>query len=985
MREDLNEKALSEDPAVHLLGELGYTYLEPFEVEPLREGARSSVLVKPLGEALKRLNPWLSDDNLAKAVRAVTTLGASSLMEANERLYTILTRGISVTQDRGDGPKGHTVRFIDFEEPHNNRYHVTRQFRVKGARVEVVFDVVVFVNGLPLAVIECKSPTIDLPLEEGVKRLMRYQEAEEQFRGRGAPQAFEATQLVIAVARDAAAYATTGATARAFSPFPEVYPKPGVPLEELTGGPLTAQDILLYGLLAPPNLLEFVRDLVVFEAEGGGVVKKIARYPQRIAVDQAVARVLAHDKPEARGGVIWHTQGSGKSLTMVWLAQKLRREALGLGNPTLVIVTDRTDLDQQIANTFHRVGFPNPQQARGVAHLRELLRKGNGLTILTTLQKFDEAAGEAALNGAKNLFVMVDEAHRGQYSERAARMRAALPNATFFAFTGTPIDKEERSTFGVFGPYLHKYTLERSVADRSTLEIFYEARELERFGIEGRDLDVLEARLLGEYPLEEREAIKRKLGTWEKALAAAPKRINAVALDLVEHFETAIRPNGFKAQLVASSREAAVRYKRALDKIPGAPESAVLMTSGLDDSEELAAFHTTKGERKALIRRFKKREDPLAIIIVVDMLLTGFDAPVEQVMYLDRGLKEHGLLQAIARVNRPAEGKDYGLIVDYWGVSEDLQEALASFDAGELGVPMRAKSDQLETLRLRHARAMRVFEGIDKSDYDALLRRLEPEDARADFDAKFRAFAQSLDLFYPDPQALGFSDDFKWLGALRRAAKNRFRDPKLTDEGVADKVKRLIEEHVSASGVVTLLGSVSILSPVFDERLGALDSDEARASEMAHAVQHQISEQESENPVFYASLKERLNEIIEARKKQRLSAVEQLQQLFPLRELLRKGTQSEAERLGLSETGYAFYKLLEAANLNSAEGKPLAESLEHAIEEHLVLDWAEKDDVKRLMRRDLRRSLLRGGVGREAAEALIPKIMSTAEARLARG
>ena len=985
MSQDFNEKTLSEDPAVSLLEELGYTYLEPHETEPLREGRRSSVLVKTLEQALKRLNPWLSGDNLSKAVRAVTTLSATSLMEANEQVYTAVTRGISVTQDRGDGPKGQTVRFINFEDLSSNDYHVTRQFRVKGGRADMVFDIVVFVNGLPLAVIECKSPTIDNPLAEGVKRLVRYQEADERYRGRGAPQAFEATQLVVAVARDAAAYATTSAPARYFFPFPEVYPRPSVPLEELTGGPVTAQDTLLYSLLAPANLLEVVRDLIVFEAEGGTVVKKIARYQQRIAVGQVVARLQAHEQPQGRGGVIWHTQGSGKSLTMVWLAQKLRREALGFDNPTLVIVTDRTDLDQQIAGTFHRVGFPNPQQAKSVAHLQDLLKKGTGLTILTTMQKFYDATNTSALNSATNLFVMVDEAHRTQYSELAARVRAALPNATFFAFTGTPIDKKERSTYEVFGPYIHKYTLERSVEDKATLEIFYQAKELERFGIEGRDLDVLEERLLGEYSPEERQQINRQLGTWERALAAAPKRIDAIALDIVTHFEKYIKPNGFKAQVVASSREAAARYKRAFDKIPNAPQSAVIMTNGLDDPDELAAFRTTKSERKDLIKRFKNRDDPLALIIVVDMLLTGFDAPVEQVMYLDRGLKEHGLLQAIARVNRPADGKDYGLIVDYWGVSEYLQDALASFDKDDLGVPMRAKDTQFETLQLRQQRVLRVFAGIDRGDFEALLLRLEPEDQRADFDQKFRAFAQSLDLFYPDKRSLAFADDLKWLGALRQAAKNRFRDAKLDFSGIAEKVKGLIQEHAHASGVVTLTDTVSILSPAFDERLGALDSDDARASEMAHAVQYQIQEKSDENPVFYASLQAQLNTIIKARLERRMSAVEQLHHLFPIREALKTGAESEAKRLGLSETGFAFYQLLETAKIDHTLSPALAEKLEADIRTHLVIDWTEKDDVMRLMRRDLRRTLLRNGVAREQVEVVIPKVMSTAEARLARG
>ncbi len=985
MNQDWNELTLTENPAVDLLQELGYHYLEADELETFREGPRSSVLRGVLAASLERLNPWLSEENLNKAVRVVTMLGASSLAEANEKAYTVITKGVSLSQDLGSGNKNQTVRFIDYETSANNQYHVARQVRVQGSRVEAVFDAVVYVNGLPLAIIECKSPLIDNPLKDAVEQLMRYQEAESHFRQRGVPQAFETTQLVLALARDTARYATTGAVARHFYPFPEVYPKPELPLEELTARPVTVQDTLLYSVLEPKNLLEFVQNLILFEAEYGSVTKKIARYQQRIAIQEAVGRLTRKDVSSDRGGVIWHTQGSGKSLTMVWLAQKLRREALGFDNPTIVIVTDRTELDAQISGTFHRVGFPSPQQAKGVTHLRELLQKGNGLTILTTVHKFFDATQSQALNEARNLFVMIDEAHRSQYSKLAARMRAALPNATFFAFTGTPIDNDQRSTFKEFGPYVHKYTLERSVEDGATLDIFYEGRELERFAIEGRDLDKLEGRVLSGLSDDEKRQVTRKVAGWESVLAAAPARLRTIALDLVEHYDKFIKPNGFKAQLVVSSRRAAVRYKAALDKIPGAPESAVIMTALPNDDAELAKYHRSKSERQKLIARFKNPKDSLSLLIVVDMLITGFDAPVEQVMYLDRGLKAHTLLQAIARVNRPAEGKDYGLIVDYWGVSEHLQEALASFDREELGTPMRPKDAELDALRARHSRVMDVFKGLDPNNYDALLKRLEDDDQRADFDGRFRAFAESLNLFYPDPRALEYRDDFAWLGQIRRAARNRFYDTKLGDENLARKVRQIIDEHVTASGVVTLTETVSILSPAFATHLEGLGSDDARASEMAHALTHQLSEKASENPVFYVSLREQLNEIIEARRAERLSAAEQLKRLYSVREALQNGAQSEAKRLGLTDTAFAFYKLVtgEGVTLDEGEVESLASDLEERVAAHLVLDWTEKDDVLRLMRRDVRRALLRHGVSREHSEVLIPKLLSTAKARLA--
>src|SRR3989338_4289026 len=694
---DWNEIHLSEDPAVELLKALDYTFVPSEDLEKERGGFKDVVLTSRLENALRRINPWLSDEQIKKAVRSVTHVPAASLMEANEKIYTSLVHGISMEEEGQTGRKSRNVYYIDFDNPANNEFVLTRQFKVAGSKENIICDVVVFINGIPVVVIECKSPTIYEPINQAIDQLTRYQELKDEFKGRGASRFFETIQIVIASCGQAAKFATTATPYRFYSEWKTSYP---ISLDELHrqytlkfNRVPAPQDILIYSLLNPRNLLDMIRNFITFEIEGGRTVKKIARYQQMIAVNNALNRVLNPSKPEERGGVVWHTQGSGKSLSILWLAVKLRRSPQ-LENPTIVIVTDRVDLDNQIIGTFERCGFPNQAQADSVKDLTDLLRAGNGQTIMTTIQKFQELNTDEHLSEEDNIFVMVDEAHRTQYKNMAANMRQALPNACFLGFTGTPIDKNDRSTLQTFCPYIHTYSIEQAVRDGATVPIYYESR-LPNVQVEGEDLDALFDRYFKEYSDKDRAEIKQRYGT-EKAVAMAKSRLRAICLDIIRHYEQFILPNSFKAQIVAHSRDAAVMYKEILDEL-NAPPSAVLISGDHNDEESLAKHHKTPAQEKEIIRSFK--EDPvekLAFIIVCDKLLTGFDAPVEQVMYLDSPLKEHTLLQAIARVNRTADKKDYGLIVDYWGVSRDLQAALGVFNVTDVESAMKPKEDELQ-------------------------------------------------------------------------------------------------------------------------------------------------------------------------------------------------------------------------------------------------------------------------------------------------
>ena len=995
-RPNWNEESLSELPAAELLEKLGYDFVEAEVLDSERESLREPILTSHLKRALKKLNPWLSAENAERAAKSITRLPSSSLAEASEKAHVLLTFGDSLEQDLGNGKRHHSVKFIDFDTPSNNEFIFTRQYKVHGTKQNIRPDLVVFVNGLPLAVIECKSPTIgEKWLDEAIRQVIRYQGLSEDNVGGGASKLFETTQLIIVTCGQKAYYGTVGTPFRFWAEWKQPYPISEDELEKLLGRKPQNQDIALYGLLEKQNLLDLTKNFVVYEREGGRSSRKMCRYKQFIAVNRAIHRIHTSKSPKARGGVIWHTQGSGKSLTMLWLALKLRRDPT-LNNPTFVVATDRIDLDKQISSTFLQSGFPNPEQANSAAHLRELLSGPPGKTVMTTVQKFQEISGEAHENSggasrtshptfssADNIFVLVDEAHRTQYNALAANMRKALPNACFIGFTGTPIDKDDRSTLSTFGSYIDTYTIEQAVADGATVPIFYESR-LPELRIIGHSLDKVFDHVFADRTDEERAAIRKKFAT-EDALASAPKRIEAICLDLIEHFNTAIKPNGFKAQVVACSREAAVTYQETLIKLNG-PPSALIISTGHNDPDRFLKFAMSKEKQSQATQAFKDPKDPLAILVVCDMLLTGFDAPVEQVMYLDSPLKEHTLLQAIARVNRKADNKSHGLVVDYWGVSDDLQNALRVFSPSDVHGALLAKFDELPRLQARHAAAMRYFH--NKTNLEECVLVLEPDDVRAEFDAAFKSFAKSLDMLLPDPRALPYRQDLIWLGKIRGTAQTRFegKPPDIGDCGA--KVRKLIEEAVIAEGIQILVKEVSIFSSDFDDKVNQLRSPESQASEMEHALKHEIHVHMDENPAFYGSLLEKLEKLIEARQKHRMEAAKRLELLKGMLREIRSVSNVAAEA-GMDEFAHAVYGLLEPSFKVAeprvkydAGTKELAELLVEAIQTDLkIIDWSSKENVQKVMRQKLKKQLLAGRIEPSRIENIAQGIVNLARAR----
>ena len=997
----LNEFNHAEDPARRLLEQLGWIYVPADTLASERPNERDVLLKDRLRSALLRLNEGLTGAQAERVIHDLERVDGLG-MERNRLVHEYLTYGMPLTVDGPDGRDTRTVRFFDFDDPvgGGNEFVVTTQFRVlrgneKGdlnddQRV-VIPDLVLFVNGIPLVVMEAKSPTLmDVWKTQAVRQLRRYQEAEPQWSGAGAPALFHYNLLCVAHCGAAAAFSSLYAPENVYSEWKSVLPYTEQEVRDRFGEEPQGQAQLIVGLLSPATLLDILRDYVVYELDSGKLIKKLPRYQQYRAVSAAMQRLTERKRPEERGGVVWHTQGSGKSLTMLWLATKLRRDP-ALDNPTIVVVTDRKQLDDQISRTFERCGFPAPEQATSGSDLRRLLTSSTGRTVMTTIQKFEEVLespdGELdTLNPADNIIVMVDEAHRTQYGLLGATLSKALPNAVLVGFTGTPIDKNFRfSTMRRFGPLIDTYTIRQSVEDKATVEIMYEAR-LPDLAIQGADtLDKLFDTLFSEETDEQKEQIKRRYANRD-AVAGAERRIQMIALDIADHFKTGVRPNGFKAQVVAPSRLAAMRYARHLNDfhVRAYPIITTTPNDGIEFKEAMGL------NQNQVTNEFKNPDGEPEVLVVVDMLLTGFDAPVEQVLYLDRGLQEHGLLQAVARVNRPFthehEGvsteKGYGLVVDYYGVSRNLDAALQIFDLPDVMGAMRAlDEDPTTALEATVVAAEAHFKGRDLDDVWDCIAVFAPDagtegNFKADlyerFNADYREFSGLMDRAIPNPKALPYVGRLARLTQIRAYARAHFlqEDARLNWTDISAKVKKLIDERIDAN-VRELMQPVSVLDQDFDQKIATLPHDEARASVMEHTIRAYINEKLADNPVFYGKLSEQLERIIQDLRNKVIDAAEAAKLQAGLKAQL-DSEQDIAAQLGLSSESFAIYEIIGQGGTSmisegsraeyhvrmDEEQKEATERVETALVQHRnVVDWQTNLEVQRLMRRDIKRVL----------------------------
>jgi len=1113
-----------EKPFIDQLVGQGWEFLAGSVDDPAvthRESFAQVVMEPVLRERLRRINlrdgePWLDDSRLDQAVAAITRLPASKVLEANQQATELLQNGLPVEGLEGwDGGRGQILRYIDWDEPANNVFTVVNQFKVKcppghdSAKGHVIPDLVLFVNGIPLVVVECKSRTVPEGLSQAVDQLRRYHDQRflenEVGEHEGAPALFATSQFLVASNFDEARVGTIGARFAHYLSWKTVAPLREAEVAiDLGVADLSAQQRLIAGMLTRANLLDIVRHYTLFMNVGGQTIKLVCRYQQFRGVTRAVERLKSgktrrqDGESDRRGGIVWHTQGSGKSLSMVFLVRKLRTDP-ALRRFKVVVITDRKDLQKQLSETAELTG-ESVEKAGNTAQLKKLLEwDGPGL-VFGTVQKYREqkvsgpdAEGEEdqntedagasggldsgrrdaaeptlyangtpkkptlsepfeVLNTSEDILILVDEAHRTQAGDLHANMMRALPNAARIGFTGTPIIMgDKKRTHDIFGEYIDRYTIKEAEQDGATVPILYEGRTAKGAIKDGASLDGLFEDLFRDHSKEELEAIKKKYAT-KGQIFEAPQLIQEKAQDILRHYVTHILPNGYKAQLVAYSRRAALRYFEALEQAKAelleealalSPEDkaledselllrppqvkaaiqawryrhvlrelefAVVFSSGNNDDPTWARW----SERAAVeshIKRFKKplppldgstplssqnhdpaKHDPLAFLIVKSMLLTGFDAPIEGVMYLDRSLREAELLQAIARVNRTGHGKSHGIVVDYFGVANHLKEALAAYSEEDIEGALQSLKDEIPLLRDRHLRVIDVLraQGVDDLDnVEEAVQALADERVRAEFVVKLKAFNRGLDDVLPRPEGLEFVNDAKRLAYIHALARNRYKDTPELGRDIGNKVRKLIDDYVISLGIDPRIPPVQLTDAEFDDHIGRQVGDRAKASEMEHAVRSHVRKHMDEDPVKYGRLSERLEELLDQLDGQWAEQVEAFKALI---EQLRDGAPGPEEDIpDMPAHAQPFWRELMASaglepeTIDSATAQKLLDATEEVVatiqQEIAIPDFWKPShipDQERLKQHLFSQLMMGGLVPMDQAEATAERLFDLA-------
>ena len=896
----LDERNHVEKPLLDQLTGLGWEVIDLTEMKQIpasthRESFTNVVMLPVLKEQLQVINPWLEDDQIEEVIKQLTeSFPSTGLLENNKHVFQFLLENTSVTENHQSGERSPTVRFVDFATRDNNRFIAVCQFKVRvpGTEYHIVPDIVLFLNGLPIVVVECKSPKVKDAIPEAIDQILRYSE-QRGAKGEGNLPLFYYNQFVVATSRQEAKFGTiTTHTEMYFYRWADPYPRTVDDLDHGSGSP-NDQQRLVAGMLDRDNLLDLIWTFTLFSTnDKGQTIKIVGRYQQFRAVKLAVTRLLEGRNPRERSGIIWHTQGSGKSLTMMFMVREMFRHAR-LSNWKVIFITDRTQLEQQLSETSQSIGF-TVKLADNIKVLKELLRADTSDLVMAMIHKFrEEDLNETfpELNINTNILVMTDEAHRSQYSLLGTNLDKGIPNATKIGYTGTPIDKTEQ----VFGDYIDKYTMRQSIEDGVTLEIVYEGRTLNAEVPDQEGMDNAFADVFSDYNIQQRLDI---LGYGSRiAYLEAESTIEAKAQDMVKHYLEHVFPNGYKAQVVATSREAAVRYKKHLDAALAtklaeleqanagkldleclkAMKTDVVISGNHNDLPHLKEY-SNLSRHEASIKSFKlafgSDEDGvdgnMGILIVNNMLLTGFDAPTEQVMYLDKVVVAHNLLQAIARVNRVGgEFKDKGFVVDYVGIGHHLKKAIDAYDEREQKEIIDALSfpeGELRELQDAHAAIMDLLQkhGLsDMSDHDAFFDVFYDEDLRFDFMLAFKRLTKSLNLLFPARQALEFMDDYKALAEINVLAGKHFRDQRLSMKGIPSKLRVITDVHLESQGIDLKVPPISILDEDFEKDVGKHRRTKTKAANIEHAIRHHLDVELEDDPDLRASFAEALAVIFE--------------------------------------------------------------------------------------------------------------------------
>lgn len=891
----LTELSQVEEPFLRQLEGLGWRVLRGDKYDPAsteRESFHEVIIESELRIALQQINPWLEDDQIDELIRRIQAPSSLQLLKVNQEIQNLLLEGVSVSENRQTREVSPVIRFLDFKYRANNRFLAVSQFKLKipGTEKHIIPDIVLFVNGLPLVVVECKSPAVSDPMGEAIEQLKRY--ANQRGMVEGNEKLFWYNQFRVATFRQQCRYASITGEFDDYIEWKDPYPFKLSDIDTEGGEVVNSQQVLIQGMLQRDTLIDIIHSYTVFGSDSkGNTIKILPRYQQYRTAKKIVERLKTQTDPKERGGIVWHTQGSGKSLTMMFVARAVYHDS-SLSKFKVVFITDRTDLQKQLGDTASSVGY-SLKVAASVSDLRKLLSTKTPDLILGMIHKFQDDQWNQSfseLNDSSDVLVMIDEAHRSQYKKLGANLQVGLPNATRIAFSGTPIEKTERE----FKHYIDRYTMRESLDDGVTVQIIYEGRAHKA---EVTDREAMNKRfedVFAHFGKQERQLI---LGRYtQKAYLEDTDTIRDKAIDMLEHYVSHVFPNRFKAQVVASTRLAAIRYKEALDN---ARENTVknmiaqnakqedidqlhkmrievIISGSGNDTKEYIPYTDDKKHTQA-IESFKlpfdKENDhgikgDVGILVVCDMLITGFDAPIEQVMYLDNIIRDHNLLQAIARVNRVADKKEHGFVVDYVGIVHHLREALAAYDEKDIDDildVLQSHARDLDTLKYQHGLIKNFFTqyGIENTnDIDACVDVLADEEVRDDFIALSRAFTKAIDRVLPNPEALKFTNDLKLMAFIRESARNRYRDDKLSIKDASRKIREIVDEFLISKGVDPKIPALEIFSPEFTARIKLRKSPRANAEEITHAIRQHITENHETDPEFYDRLSERLEKVL---------------------------------------------------------------------------------------------------------------------------
>ena len=1018
----LNEKYLSQIPALQVLVNLGFTYLPPDQALKARLGKFSNVLLENiLREQLKRINRiqhkggeyLFSEENIQSAIQKLKTVKFDGLQKTNEAVYDLITLGTALEQSIEGDSKSFNLRYIDWKNFGNNVFHVTAEFRVERSRSNETArpDIVLFVNGIPLAVIECKAP--DIEVDQAVSQSIRNQS--DEF----IPRLFTTVQLVMAINKNAAQYATVG-TGKKFwgvwkeEGWPQKTQKDTKTLEAAVNTPLgdedkarlfagefalarpffeaqetegerlvSEQDRALYALCRPERLLEMAYKYTVFD----GGIKKIARYQQYFVIKSTLKRIKQLDAEGRRkGGIIWHTQGSGKSLTMVMLARSLALDP-DLSNPRIVLVTDRDDLDRQLGNTFAACGL-NPVRATSGRDLLELVAEHKAAIVTTLIHKFDKAMKvRKHQDDSPDIFVLVDESHRTQFGSFSARMRQMFPRACYIGFTGTPLMKAEKNNFIKFGGLIEPhYPISKAVEDGAVVPLLYEGRlvEMEQNKMA---IDLWFERHTKGVSQEQQADLKRKYARAEM-LNKTEQVVYMRAFDISEHYRNAWQGTGFKAQLVAPSKAVALKYHEFLNAL-GAVSSEVVISGpdtreGYEETDEeptdevlkfwkrmMSRYGDETEYNKQITNQFKFGDEP-EILIVVSKLLTGFDAPRNTVIYLCKDLKEHTLLQAIARVNRIYDGKDFGYVVDYAGLLGELDNALTmynaleGFDEQDLAGTLTSIHDEIRKLPQHYSDLWDLFKAVRNSyDEEAYEQLLADDERRDEFYARLAQYSKTLAIALSSERFVAdtedtlldrYKADLKRFHKLRVAVKLRYAEA-VDYRDYEPKIRKLLDTHIQANEVIQINEPVNIFDNqsfnIVKEESGVYSTrtPAALADSIAHALKRDITERMDEDPAFYEKFSKLIQEAIDQFRQKLLSGQEYLEKVTGIRHkvVTRQHDDIPAPLAGNTDA-MAYYgvvlPVLGASNEQAAIGLSLA--IEHILQPftEMVHFWENEDAQK---------------------------------------